>query len=413
MRQRVFRLKAKLILLNFLEFAVWGSWLVSFSAYLGGVLGFSGFQIGSIYSTMGLVSLVAPAFFGIVADKWVPDERLMSVLLFLSGLFLLLAAQASSFGAIYFFMFVAVFFYMPTLGLTNAISYNLLEEERLDSYKHFPSIRLFGTLGFVVATLFVDLMGLKESPIQLKVSAALSFCLALFLLSFKSSRLIAVPDGTSIRKEDEPLSKRLGLEAFALFKDRQIALFFLFSILIGVCMQISDTFTNDYMSNHFGSMPEFVSTFGVTHSGTLISLGQISEALSYLILPFFMLRFGIKAVLSISLFAWGLRFGLLGLGDPGSGLWMFVTAMVVYGFAFSFYSVASSLYIDHKADPTIRSSAQGLLMMLTSGIGNFAGSLLGGYVIDTVGYPIAWWYFSLYAFLLLILFLIFFRHEPL
>lgn len=399
------------MLLNFLQFAVWGSWLVSFSAYLGGTLGYSGWQIGSIYGTMGLVSLLTPALFGIVADKWIPDERLMSFSHFLSGLFLLLASQTTSFGALYFFILMAVFFYMPTLGLTNAVSYNLLEEERLDSYKHFPSIRLFGTVGFVVAALFVDLMGFKASILQLKISAALSFVLALYLLSFKSSKLIEKKKGTS--QEAKTLSERLGLKAFSIFKDRQIALFFLFSGFMGVCMQISDTFTNDYLSNHFGAMPEYASTFGVTHSGTLISLSQVAETLSYLILPFFMIRFGIKAVLSISLLAWSVRFGLLGLGNPGGGVWMFVLAMLVYGFAFSFYSVSSSLYIDHKVDSVLRSSAQGLLMMLTIGIGNFGGSMLGGFVIDTFGYPVAWWYFSGYAFVLLVLFLVFFKNEPL
>ena len=396
------------MLLNFLEFASWGSWLVSFSAYLGGTLGFTALQIGSIYGTMGLVSLIAPALFGIIADKWVPDERLMSLSHFLTGIFLLLATQTTAFGSVYLFILLAVFFFMPTLGLTNAIAYNLLEEERLDSYKHFPIIRLFGTVGFVAAALFVDLGGYKETTVQLKVAAALSFVLSLYLLRFKSSRLIE-----NKAKEEETLMERLGLNALSLFRDRQVALFFLFSIFLGVCMQISDTFTNDYMSNYFGNIAAYADTFGVKHSGTLISLSQISETLSYLILPFFMLKYGIKAVLSISLLAWGIRFGLLGLGDPGEGLWMFVTAMVVYGFAFSFYSVASSLYIDHKADPQIRSSAQGLLMMLTSGIGNFSGSLLGGYAIDTLGYPVAWIVFSGYAFTLLVLFLIFFKNEPL
>ena len=404
-------LKAKLMLLNFLEFAAWGSWLVSFSAYLGGTLGFTALQTGSIYATMGLASLVTPALFGIIADKWVPDERLMSLSHFLSALFLLLAAQASAYGTLYLFVLLAVFFFMPTLGLTNAVSYNLLETEGLDRYRHFPSIRLFGTAGFVCAALFVDLAGLKESPAQLLIAASLSLLLALYLLSFKPSALLAKkssPDAAS-----PALSERLGLDALALLRDRQVLTFFLFSIFMGVCMQISDTFTNDFLSNHFGKLPEYAGTFGVERSGTLISLSQISETLSYLILPFFMLKFGVKGVLAISLAAWGIRFGLLGLGDPGSGVWLLVTAMAVYGFAFSFSSVAGSLYVDHKADPAIRSSAQGLLMMLTSGVGNFAGSYLGGFVIDAAGYPAAWFIFSGYAFLLLLLFLIFFKKEPL
>ena len=400
------QLKLRLIVMNFLQFAVWGAWLISLGAYLGGTLHFTGTQIGSFFATMGIASLITPAIFGIIADKWIPDERLISFSHIISGGLMLLAAYQTEYYALYTCVLLSVFFYMPTLGLTNAVAYNMLNKAGLDTVKHFPPIRVFGTIGFIVAMVAVDLMGLKGSHLQLVVSALLSFALAVYMFTFKPSRVVA--DLSALKQQS--LKERLGLQAFGLFKDRQMALFLVFSALLGICLQITNGFANVYLTG-FGEDPQYAGTFGVEHSGTLISLSQISEALCILLIPFFLKRFGIKWVMAISLFAWFFRFGLLGAGNPGSGVWMLILSMIVYGVAFDFFNISGSLYVDQKVEPIMRSSAQGLFILMTNGVGSFVGSYAAGFVVDEAGFPDSWFIFAGYAFLIGLLFVFLFKGE--
>lgn len=389
--------------MNFLQFAIWGSWLISLGAYLGNTLHFTGTQIGSFFATMGIASLVTPAIFGIIADKWIPDERLISFSHIISGGLMLLAAYQTDYYSLYTCILLAVFFYMPTLGLTNAVAYNMLNNANLDTVKHFPPIRVFGTIGFIVAMVAVDLMGLKTSNLQLVVSAFLSFALAIYMFTFKPSRVI--DDLSKARRKS--LKERMGLEAFGLFRDRQMALFLIFSALLGICLQITNGFANVYLTG-FGEDPQYAGTFGVEHSGTLISLSQISEALCILLIPFFLKKYGIKIVMTISLFAWVLRFSFLGAGNPGDGLWMLVISMIVYGVAFDFFNISGSLYVDQKVEPIMRSSAQGLFILMTNGVGSFIGSYAAGFVVDRVGFPDSWFVFAGYALLVAMLFIFLF-----
>lgn len=397
--------KLQLTVMNFLQFAVWGAWLISLGAYLGGQLHFTGLQIGSFFATMGIASIFMPTLVGIVADKWIPAERLISLCHLLAGAMMIAAAGRVDYVGLYAFILLSVCFYMPTLGLTNAVAYSKLSEAGLDSVKSFPPIRVFGTIGFIVAMLVIDWTGAKMSNMQLYVSAGVSFALALYMLTFKPTPIVR----RASTGEPKSVSARLGLQAFALFKERRMAVFFIFSMLLGICLQITNGYANDYLTNYFGQMQEYADSFGVRYSGTLISLSQISEALCILLIPFFLKRYGIKSVMLISLFAWVLRFGFLGAGNPGSGAWMLVLSMVVYGVAFDFFNISGSLYVDQNTDPSIRSSAQGVFLMMTNGFGSFIGSYVAGWVVDGWGYPGSWFIFAAYALLTAILFWIFFQ----
>lgn len=400
-------LKLRLIIMNFLQFAVWGAWLISLGAYLGGTLHFTGLQIGSFFATMGIASIFMPTLMGIVADKWIPAERLIALCHLFAGVLMIYAAQRVDYAGLYSFILLSVCFYMPTLGLTNSVAYSKLGEANLDAVKHFPPIRVFGTIGFIVAMLVVDWTGAKLTHVQLYISAGLSFALALYMLTFKPTPIVKVASSSS-----KGLVAKLGLEAFRLFKERRMAVFFIFSMLLGICLQITNGFANDYLVNHFGSMPEYADSFGVKYSSTLISLSQISEALCILLIPFFLKRFGIKVVMLISLFAWVLRFGFLGLGDPGSGVIFLILSMLVYGVAFDFFNISGSLYVDQNTDISIRSSAQGVFLMMTNGFGSFIGSYVAGWVVDGYGYPNSWFIFATYALIITIAFYFLFHDKP-
>ncbi|MDD2474873.1 MAG: nucleoside permease [Dysgonamonadaceae bacterium] len=405
-------LKLRLILMNFLQYAIWGAWLISLGAYLGGKLNFSGVQIGSFFATMGIASLFMPGLLGIVADRFIPAEKLLGVCHLLGATFLFLAAPQTEYAMLYTYILLAVFFYMPTIALSNAVAYNALEKAGYDTVKTFPPIRIWGTIGFIGSMIAVDLLridGMKFSlsAYQLYFAAVLSFILGVY-----SFTLPKCP--TSTADESRSWVDNFGLRAFALFKKRKMAVFFTFSMLLGVALQITNMFANDYLTNYFGSMPEFQNTFGVQHANILISISQMSETLCILLIPFFLKRFGIKKVMLISMFAWILRFGLLGMGDPGGGVWMLVLSMIVYGVAFDFFNISGSLFVEQETSPKIRSSAQGLFMIMTNGFGAFFGSYAAGQVVDMVGWPNAWFVFTGYSAVVMVLFAILFKykHDP-
>lgn len=313
------------------------------------------------------------------------------------------AAQVTDFTSLYTLILLSVCFYMPTLGLTNATAYSALNRAGLDTVKHFPPIRVFGTVGFICAMLVVDNLGFKTSATQLYISSGLSFALAAWMFVFPSSRIIRKP-----RTGDEGVLEKLGLEAFRLFKRHDMAIFFLFSVLLGICLQITNAFANVYITG-FGEDPAYAGTFGVEHSGTLISLSQISEALCILMIPFFLKRFGIKAVMMISFMAWVLRFAFLGWGNPGDGVALLIFSMIIYGVAFDFFNISGSLYVDKQTSPELRSSAQGVFLMMTNGLGSTIGAYAAGFVVDRVGFPESWFIFAGYALVAGILFWLLFH----
>ncbi len=405
-------LKIRLALMNFLEFAVWGAYLTSMGTYL--VNHDMAQHIGIFYAMQGIVSIFMPAIMGIVADRWIPAQRLLGFCHLIAGLFMgamvyyaNTAGGDIAFGTLFTLYSISVAFYMPTLALSNSVAYNALTKAGLDTVKDFPAIRVFGTVGFICTMWLVDLMGFQANENQFATSGVIGILLFLYTFS-----LPACP--VSSGNEKQSISEALGLKAFALFKQKRMAIFFIFSMLLGVSLQITNGFANPFITS-FGSIPEYADTFGVQHANMLISLSQMSETVCILLIPFFMKRFGIKNVMLIAMFAWVLRFGLFGAGNPGSGVWMFILSMIVYGVAFDFFNISGSLFVDKSTDSEIRSSAQGLFMLMTNGIGATIGTLgaqqvVNHFTVDGVTeWQSCWYIFAAYALVVGIAFALVFR----
>lgn len=415
-------LKVRLTIMNFLEFAVWGAYLTSMGSYLVNV-GMAE-NIGWFYSVQGIVSLFMPALVGIVADRWMQGQKVLSLCHFLAGGFMLAAAyygftaQTVEFSTLFTLYSLSVAFFMPTIALTNSVAYSALDGAGLDTVKAFPPIRVFGTIGFICSMWAVDLGGMQQTAGQFAFSGVLSLILAAYSLT-----LPACP--TSKGEEGKSLVDALGLRAFALFRQPKMAMFFIFSMCLGMCLQVTNGFANPFISA-FKDVPEYAGTFGVEHANILISLSQMSETLCILLIPFFLSKFGIKKVMLMAMLAWVLRFGFFALGNPGSGVWLFVLSMIVYGVAFDFFNISGSLFVDKETDLSIRSSAQGLFMMMTNGFGATIGTLAAQEVVnkyvpqlsDTVtgaqvieGWNTSWFIFAGYALAVAVLFAICFRYK--
>ncbi len=401
--------KFRLIIMNFLEYFIWGSWLISLGSYAGNTLGFDGVQIGSFFATMGIASLFMPALLGIVADRWVPAQKLLGICHLLGACCLLGASFQTEYLPLYSMMLASVMLYMPTIALSNSVAYNALEKAKLDIVKDFPPIRVWGTVGFICAMWTVDFTGFKYSAAQLYVAAAAAFVLGLYSFTLPKSEV-----GNAGQKKS--LVDSLGLRAFTLFKDRKMAVFFIFSMLLGGALQITNGFGDLFLSS-FRDIPEYADSFGVQHSVVLLSISQMSETLFILAIPFFLKRFGIKRVMLISMLAWFLRFGLFGYGNPGDGLWMLILSMIVYGMAFDFFNISGSLFVEQSTDSSIRSSAQGLFMIMTNGFGATVGSYGAGKVVKMLtvdgvtDWHTAWLIFAGYALVIAIAFALIFKYK--
>lgn len=374
-----FSLKLRLTVMSFLEFAVWGAYLTSLGSYLYEI-GLAS-NIGIFYAVQGIVSIFMPAIIGAIADRYIPAQKMLSLCHFLAGVFMISAGfyayqagESVSFGPLFTFYTLSVAFFMPTIGLANSVAYTGLSRAGLDTVKHFPPIRVFGTVGFICLMLFVNFTGYQDSYAQLLTSGIVSLILSLYALTLEPCPVDKTKKGFS-------LSEVLGLRAFSLFKDKQMAIFFIFSMLLGVSLQITNGFANPFIKS-FRLIEAFSNTFGANNANALIAISQASETLCILLIPYFLRRFGIKIVMLMAMTAWVLRFGLFGLGNPGSGIILFILSMIVYGIAFDFFNVSGSLFVDQKTDPSIRSSAQGLFMLMTNGIGATIGTLGAQAVIN-------------------------------
>ena len=417
-------IKIRLIVMNFLIFAVWGAYLTSLGIYLGGVG--MGEKIGSFFAIQGIVSLFMPALMGIVADRWIPAQKLLGLCHLFSAIFMALAGFMGfkyganvTFGRIFPFYAVGVAFFMPTIALGNSVSYNALTRADMDIVKDFPPIRVFGTIGFIVSMWIVNFTGFMTSYMQLFVSAAWGLILAVYSFTLPNCPVDKNPKTKSF-------VDAFGLRAFTLFKDSKMCVFFIFSFLLGMCLQVTNGFASPYLSA-FGASPEFAGKFAVENPVFLSSLSQVSETLCILLIPFFLKRFGIKKVMIISFIAWALRFAFLGAGSPtGFGLVLFILSMIVYGVAFDFFNISGSLFVEQNTDEGIRSSAQGVFMMMTNGLGSTLGAYCAGAVVNHFtagitefeplmqGWSTSWYIFASFAFILAIVFAIVFKykHEP-
>ncbi len=397
--------------MSFLQFFVWGAWLITVGNYWFGTKQWSGEQFGAIFSTLGLSSILMPAITGIIADKWINAEKLYGVLHILGGLALLYIPQVDNPTAFYWVIFAAMLCYMPTISLSNSVAYNILKNNEFDVVKVFPPIRVWGTVGFIAAMWLTNLTGNKASVNMFYISA-----FAAFALGFYSFSLPKCPPQKLISQEAS-LIEKLGLNAFKLFGTYKMALFFIFSMFLGGALQLTNMYGDVYLSE-FAKIPEYADSFVVKYSTIIMSISQISETLFILAIPFFLKRFGIKQVMLISMFAWVLRFGLFAYGNPIDGLWMIIVSCIVYGMAFDFFNISGSLFVETTTDSSIRSSAQGLFMMMSNGFGAFFGGLLSGVVIDEFfthdgvrDWQNIWLSFAAYALVIAVLFAIFFKHK--
>ena len=409
----------KLIVMNFLEFAVWGAYLTSLGRYLGNIG--LGSQIKWFFAMQGIVSIFMPTLMGIVADKKMEAQKVLSLCHGLAGLFMagagfycMSAGDAVQFAPLFVLYSLSVAFFMPTIALVNSVAYNALGKEGMDPVKDFPPIRVFGTVGFICSMLLTNFLhiggvAMQDSYTQLISSGILSLILCGYALTMPSCPVNAA-------KKDETLSEAFGLKAFTLFKDSQFAIFFIFSMLLGASLQITNGYANTFLGS-FAADPALADTFAVKNSNALISISQASETFCILLIPFFMKRFGIKKVMLISMFAWVLRFAFFGAGNPAMpGVLLFILSCIVYGMAFDFFNISGSLYVEQNAEKSIRSSAQGLFMMMTNGFGATIGTLAAGAVVDAcdvfntpANWPKAWYIFAGYALVVAILFWILFK----
>ncbi len=404
-------IKFKLTLMSFLQFFVWGAWLITVANYWFGTKNWSGAEFGAIFSTLGLSSIVMPALTGIIADKWINAEKLYGILHIMGGLALMYLPQVEDPTTFYYVIFAAMLCYMPTISLSNSIAYNILKTNNFDVVKVFPPIRVWGTIGFIAAMWITNLTGNKASYNMFYLSA-----IAAFVLGIYSFTLPKCPPQKLIAS-NATLSEKLGLNAFKLFGTYKMALFFIFSMFLGGALQLTNMYGDVYLSE-FSKVPEYADSFVVKYSTIIMSISQISETLFILAIPFFLKRFGIKQVMLISMLAWVLRFGLFAFGNPVDGLWMIILSCIVYGMAFDFFNISGSLFVETTTDSKIRSSAQGLFMMMSNGFGAFFGGLISGIVIDKFftqdgirDWHNIWLAFSGYALVIAVLFAIFFKHQ--
>lgn len=404
-------IKFRLTVMSFLQFFVWGAWLITVANYWFGTKQWSGAEFGAIFSTLGISSIIMPAITGIIADKWVNAEKLYGVLHILGGLALLYIPQVDNPTTFYWVIFAAMMCYMPTISLSNSVAYNILKENKFDVVKVFPPIRVWGTIGFIVAMWITNLTGNKASYNMFYLSA-----FAAFILGFYSFTLPKCPPQKLI-SEDASFGEKFGLSAFKLFGTYKMALFFIFSMFLGGALQLTNMYGDVYLSE-FANVPEYADSFVVKYSTIIMSISQISETLFILAIPFFLKRFGIKQVMLISMLAWVLRFGLFSFGNPVDGLWMIILSCVVYGMAFDFFNISGSLFVETTTSPKIRSSAQGLFMMMSNGFGAFFGGLISGIIIDTFftnngvrDWHGIWLAFAGYALVIAIAFAVLFKHK--
>jgi len=406
-------IKFRLTIVSFLQFFVWGAWLITIGTYCLNAKHWSFPQFGAIFSTMALASLFMPALTGIIADKWMNAEKLYGILHILYGLILLYVPKVDDPDNLYYVIFGAMICYMPTISLSNAVAYTILKREGHDVVKVFPPIRVWGTIGFIVAMWTTNLTGSKANGNQFIIGAIAAIVLGVF-----SFTLPKCPPPRAISKR-AGLAEQLGLKAFKLFGNYKMAMFFIFSMFLGAALQLTNMYGDSFLSG-FGDVPAYKDSFVVRYSTIILSISQMSETLFILAIPFFLKRFGIKMVMLFSMLAWVLRFGLFAYGDPSAeGTTLIVLSCIVYGMAFDFFNISGSLFVETTTDHSIRSSAQGLFMMMTNGVGAWLGSKISGWVIDKYfvhangarDWHGTWMTFAIYALVVAVLFTIFFKHK--
>ena len=405
-------IKFRLIVMSFFQFFVWGAWLITIGTYCFNAKGWTGAQFGAIFSTLALSSLFMPALVGIIADKFINAEKLYGILHILYGLILLYVPSVNDPDTLYYVIFAAMICYMPTISLSNSIAFTILKNNNYDVVKVFPPIRVWGTIGFIVAMWITNLSGSKANANQFIIAAVGAVILGIF-----SFTLPKCPPPKTIN-QNAGFIEQMGLKAFKLFANYKMALFFIFSMFLGAALQLTNMYGDSFLDD-FKLIPQYgPDSFVVKYSTIIMSVSQISETVFILAIPFFLKRFGIKNVMLFAMIAWVLRFGLFAYGNPGDGLWMIILSCIVYGLAFDFFNISGSLFVETETDSSIRSSAQGLFMMMTNGVGALLGTKISGWLIDTYytsptgkNWNGIWLAFAIYALIVAIMFAIMFKHK--
>jgi NHS family xanthosine MFS transporter len=397
--------------MSFLQFFVWGAWLITIGTYCFNAKGWTGAEFGAIFSTLGISSIFMPALTGIIADRWMNAERLYGLLHILYGAVLFYVPEVNDPNTLFYVILMAMICYMPTISLSNSIAYNILKTNSYDVVKVFPPIRVWGTIGFIVAMWITNITGNKASANQFYIAAVMAVALGIY-----SFTLPKCPPAR-LTSKDASFAEMLGLNAFKLFGTYKMGLFFIFSLFLGAALQLTNMYGDTFLSD-FANIPAYADSFGVKYSTVILSISQISETVFILAIPFFLKKFGIKRVMLISMIAWVLRFGLFAYGDPAGGLWMIILSCIVYGMAFDFFNISGSLFVETTTDCKIRSSAQGLFMMMTNGFGAYFGSIASGFIIDkyftidgTKDWTDIWLSFAAYALVIAIAFGLMFKHK--
>ena len=413
-------IRFRLIVMNFIQWAVWGAYLTSMGQYLGSVG--LGPKISIFYAMQGIVSMFMPTLMGIVADKWIPAHKLLGLSHGISGAAMVgaglycMGTPAPEFGLLFSLYSISVAFYMPTIALSNSVAFKILSDNGYDTVKDFPPIRVFGTVGFIASMWFVNFMtngdgvSFQKTYDQFFVSGILGLIMLVYCFTLPACRC-------NKESGEQTLVQRFGLDAFKLFKNKNMAIFFIFSMLLGMALQITNSYATPFIE-HFAGTAEFGDTWAAKNPVALYSISQISETLGILLIPIVMKFFGIKRVMLIAMIAWVFRFGLFGAGDTGSGLWMLVLSMIIYGVAFDFFNISGALYTNMRTSEKIQNSAQGLFMLMTNGIGATVGTLGAGAIMNHFVYNAAtpdwstpWYIFAGYSLVVGILFIFLFK-EP-
>jgi MFS transporter, NHS family, xanthosine permease len=404
-------IKNRLVVMNFLQLFVWGAWLITVGNYWFATKQWSGAEFGAVFTTLGFSSIIMPALTGIIADRFLNAEKLYGILHILGAFALAYIPQVDNPTSFFWVIFAAMLCYMPTLALSNSIAYTILKNNDYNIIKTFPPIRVWGTIGFIVAMWITNLSGNKASANMFYIAAVSAIVLGIY-----SFTLPKCPP-QKLTKQNASFIESLGLDAFKLFADYKIALFFIFSMFLGAALQLTNMYGDTFLSD-FANVEQYKDSFVVKYSTIIMSISQISETLFILAIPFFLKKFGIKQVMLISMIAWVLRFALFAFGDPEGGLWMIIMSCIVYGMAFDFFNISGSLFIETSTDSKMRSSAQGLFMMMTNGFGAVLGGSVSGYIIDKYyltnsgkDWNGIWLAFAGYALVIAIVFAITFKHK--
>ena len=404
--------RARLTILSFMEFFIWGSWLITIGAYWFQNRQWSGAEFGAIFSTMGLSAIFMPAITGVIADRFINAERLLGICHLLGAAVLLFLPEVNDPSTFFLVILLYMLFYMPTISLANTVSYTVLVGAGKSIVTDFPPIRVWGTIGFIVAMWIVSLLKIETSALQFYVAAAASVGLGVYAFT-----LPACPPRAEVKKSDSFVSL-FGLQAFSLFKDVKMALFFIFAMLLGAALQLTNAYGDTFLHD-FDKIETYQQSIAVQYPAIIMSISQMSETLFILAIPFFLKRFGIKRVMLISMIAWVFRFGLFAYGNPGEGLWMIVLSCIVYGMAFDFFNISGSLFVDTQVKESIRASAQGIFMMMSNGFGAWLGSTISGLVIQnyftnpdqSMNWKEIWLSFAGYSLVVALLFAVLFRHR--